>query len=94
MTTLKGFDIMQTANKKQIVLNVDSEIADLFQNASERDIEKIGFMIGFLLSKPKKPSFLKENTMKWDEQALDAVSDEAEKKGLTPQILKDILSEG
>ena len=85
---------MEAANKKQIVLSVDSEIADLFQNASERDMEKIEFMLGFLLSKPDKPSFLREDTMQWDEKALNEVSEEAERKGLTTQILEDILNEG
>ena len=96
------------AEKKQIVLDVDSEIAELFQEKYKSEKDQIEFWFSLYFRKPKSnldklfAEFLLDDSKKyfflnkdgtWNKQALDAVSDEAEARGLTPEILEEILNE-
>ena len=87
-------DIMQTPNKKQIVFNVDSEIADLFQKLSEKEKEQFEFLLSTFLRKPKDNFFLRPEEEGWNDlkKRLDSVADTAEEKGLMPEILENILN--
>jgi len=85
---------MQTSLRKNIVLNVDMETAELFEKTSEQKRKKLGFMFAFLLREPlHEDFFLRPDEKGWDDlnKRLGKISRNAEEKGLTPEILEEIL---
>ena len=86
---------MQTANKKQIILNVNPEIANKIQDFSKREPEKLEFLLNVFISEPEDTFFLRPNESGWEdlEKRLDDVADKAEARGLTPEKLEEILKE-
>jgi hypothetical protein len=85
---------MQPSLRKNIVLNVDMETAELFEKASEQKRKKLGFMFAFLMREPlHEDFFLHPEEKGWDDlnRRLDKISREAEIRGLTPQLLEEIL---
>ena len=81
---------MQTANKKQVILNVNPEIADRIQTFSEREPEKLEFLLKVFVSRPEETFFLRPNESGWEdlEKRLNDVGDKAKARGLTPEKLE------
>ncbi|QTA82796.1 Uncharacterized protein dnl_51800 [Desulfonema limicola] len=79
---------MPALAKKEIILSVSPDIAELFEKASTIEKEKVEFMFEIFLRKSQKPFFLR-NDLSWDEKKLDEVRDGAAQKGLTPEILEN-----
>jgi hypothetical protein len=76
----KGVKQMET-----ITIKVDQEIAQLYQKADLNKQEKLNNLI--------KLFFKPELTEKSLSQVMEEIADQAEKKGLTPEILEAILNE-
>jgi len=83
---------MTALAKKEIILSVNPDIAELFEKASIKDKKNVEFMLEVFLRKSQKPFFLCNN-LSWDGKKLDEVRENAAKKGLTPEILEEILNE-
>lgn len=83
---------MPALAKKEIIISVSPDIAELFEKSSIKDKEKVEFMLGVFLRKSQKPFFLYDD-LSWNEKKLDKVRDRAAQKGLTPEILDEILNE-
>jgi len=86
---------MQALTRKNIVLNVDVETAELFEKKSKQDRKKLEFVFGFLLHERNETFFLRPDEKGWEtlNKKLKQISDDAEAKGLTHEILEDILNE-
>lgn len=70
-----------------ITLQVDADTALAFQAASPKDKEKVSLLFSLLLKnyyQSKQRSFL---------QLIDEISENAQRRGLTPEILDEILAE-
>lgn len=72
---------------QEITIEVSSEIAEAYQSASPKDRRRIQAIVSILLQKQSNAdiAFLQE--------LMDEISDRAEARGLTPEILESILSE-
>lgn len=68
-----------------ITIKVDQEVAQLYQEADLNKQEKLNNLI--------KLFFKPELTEKSLSQVMKEIADQAEKKGLTPEILEEILNE-
>ncbi len=77
---------------KEIILSVSPDIAELYEKSSTVYKKKVAFMFEIFLWKSQKPFFLCDD-LSWDEKKLDEVRDRAAQKGLTPEILEEILNE-
>jgi len=68
-----------------ITIKVDQEVAQLYQSADLNQQEKLNNLI--------KLFFKPELTEKSLSQVMKEIADQAEKRGLTPEILEEILNE-
>lgn len=69
-------------------IQVESEIADAYNSASQQDQKKIQLLIGLWLRElSTQPNLTLSEVM-------DLISDRAQARGLTPEILESILNEG
>ncbi len=68
-----------------ITIKVDKEVAQLYQKADLNKQEKLNNLIELF--------FQPELTEKSLSQVMEEIADDAEKKGLTPEILETILNE-
>lgn len=68
-----------------ITIKVDQEVAQLYQEADLNKQEKLNNLI--------KLFFKPELTEKSLSQVMKEIADQAEKRGLTPEILEEILNE-
>lgn len=69
-----------------ITIPLDKETARIYNDASEEEKRKIQFLVGLFF----KDFILSPRPLA---EIMDEVSDEAEKRGLTPEILNSILRE-
>ncbi|MBF0526950.1 MAG: hypothetical protein HQK56_17835 [Deltaproteobacteria bacterium] len=76
---------METAHEEFI--KVPAEVAQAFNAAGEAEREKVAFLMRFWLTNE-----IDRNTASLFE-VMNEISDEAEAKGLTPEILNEILNE-
>jgi len=76
----KGVKFMET-----ITIKVDQEVAQLYQEADLNKQEKLNNLI--------KLFFKPELAQKSLSQVMKEIADQAEKRGLTPEILAEILNE-
>lgn len=72
---------------QQITIAVDSELAAIYRAASDQERRKLDLLINLCLRKaltvPRRSIF----------EIMDEMSHEAQKRGLTPEILQSILDE-
>ena len=69
-----------------ITVTVDAEVAEKYRSASDMDRRRMDFLINSHLRKIMGPRRPLEETMR-------ELSQEAQKRGLTPEILQSILDE-
>ena len=69
---------------EEITIRVNPKIAREYRESSEAERQKINLLISFYLQVAKNDS----RTL---EEIMDEMSREAEKNGLTPEILEEIL---
>jgi hypothetical protein len=72
---------------KPITINVDKQTANLYKTIPKENQEKVQLLFSFLLKE-----FIESdsNSLK---KLMDDMSDEARAKGMTPEILEEILNE-
>lgn len=70
-----------------IILEVDSEAARAFKSVSGNDREKLQVLLGMWLKEYAKAD---SDSLK---ETMDAMSERARSRGLTPEILESILEE-
>lgn len=71
----------------EITIEVSTEVAEAYRSASPEERKRIQVIVSLLLQKPldSDVAFLRE--------MMNGISERAEARGLTPEILKSILSE-
>ena len=72
-------------NTAEITIKVDADVADAYRSASEEDRRKMGALASVQLSK-----YLRSNESL--QEAMAAMSEEAIRNGMTPEILESILN--
>lgn len=78
---------MSTSEKRTLTLQLDAEAVEAFQSNSEADKEKLQLLISSLFTEYKKSN---HDALK---QTMDEISQKAQERGLTPEILASILEE-
>jgi hypothetical protein len=71
----------------KISIEVSSETAEAYQSASPEDKERVRILIDLLMKKPR------EDNIDFLGKLMDEISDRAEARGLTPEILESLLNE-
>jgi hypothetical protein len=71
----------------KISIEVSPETAEAHQSASLEEKERIRILIDLLMKKPS------EDDLEFLRKLMDEISDEAEARGLTPEILESLLNE-
>ena len=73
--------------REQITISVDADLAEIYRSASESERRKLDLLLSIrlrsILTRPKKSL----STL------MDEISQEAQRNGMTPEILESILSE-
>ncbi len=78
---------MSTQKKSTLTLQLDSEAVQVFENISDSDKEKLEMLVSCLFKDYQKSSI---ETLK---KTMDDISEKAQARGLTPEILEEILAE-
>ena len=78
---------MSTSEKRTLTLQLDAEAVEAFQANSEADKEKLQLLISSLFTEYQKSN---HDALK---QTMDAISQKAQERGLTPEIPASILEE-
>ena len=73
--------------KEQITVCVDSEVANFYRSASDAERRKLDLLISLRL----REIAANEKSL---ETVMDEISNNAQQRGLTPEILQSILDEG
>jgi uncharacterized protein (DUF488 family) len=73
-------------NTRTIAVRVDTETADAYEASSEVDRRKIDLLINLKLKEVVK-------RVRPLEEVMEEISRKAQERGLTPEILSDILAE-
>lgn len=68
-----------------VSLTLDNKTANIYRKASSTEKKKIGLLLSLWLREFEKPSLTLDKLM-------DDISDKAEKRGLTPELLESILN--
>ncbi len=76
---------------EEITIKIPSEVAEVYRGVSEEKREQIQLKLALLLDLQLKIS-QKEAIQKM-QKTMESASDEAQKNGLTPEILESILAE-
>jgi hypothetical protein len=71
----------------EITIEVSAEVAEAYRSASPEERKRIQDVISFLLQKSG------DSDLAFLRKLMDEISDRAELRGLTPEILESILSE-
>jgi hypothetical protein len=69
-----------------ITINVDSDAAQAYRSASDQERRKLDLLLSFRLKEVTRPGTSLEEVM-------DELSRNAQARGLTPEILQEILNE-
>lgn len=72
-------------NTAEITIKVDAEVADAYRSASDEDRLKMGALASVQLGR-----YLRSNESL--QEAMAAMSEEAIRNGMTPEILESILN--
>lgn len=86
-TTPRSTARMSLNNMSKISIEVSPEAAEVYQSASPEEQERVRVLVDLLIRKPVNSDidFLRK--------LMDEISDEAEARGLTPEILESLLNE-
>ena len=68
-----------------VSLTLDNKTANIYRKASSIEKKKMGLLLSLWLREFEKPSLTLDKLM-------DDISDKAEKRGLTPELLESILN--
>lgn len=71
----------------RISIEVSPEAAELYQAAPPEEKERVRALVDLLIRKPVN------NDLEFLRKLMDEISDEAEARGLTPEILESLLNE-
>ncbi|PSB15771.1 hypothetical protein C7B76_13035 [filamentous cyanobacterium CCP2] len=71
----------------EITIEVSTEVAEAYRSASPEARKQIQAIVSLLLQKPM------DSDVAFLRKIMDGISDRAEARGLTPEILESILSE-
>jgi hypothetical protein len=71
----------------KISIEVSPEAAELYQSAPPEEKERVRSLVDLLIRKPVN------NDLEFLRKLMDEISDEAEARGLTPEILESLLNE-
>ena len=80
-------NLMQTQQKYPLTLQLEAEAVEIFRNVSDTDQEKLEILVSSLFKEYKKSD---HETLK---KTMDEISQKAQARGLTPEILEAILLE-
>ena len=69
-----------------VSLTLDNKTANIYKKASITEKKKMGLLLSLWLREFEKPSLTLDKLM-------DDISDKAEKRGLTPEIIESILND-
>lgn len=72
---------------EKISIEVSPEAAEIYRSASPEEKERIGILADLLIRKPVN------NDFDFLGKLMDEISDRAEARGLTPEILESLLNE-
>lgn len=78
---------MSTQKKSTLTLQLDAEAVQVFESISDSDKEKLEFLVSYLFKDYQKSNV---ETLK---KTMDDISEKAQARGLTPEILEKILAE-
>jgi hypothetical protein len=86
-TTPQSTARMSLNTMSKISIEVSPEAAEVYQSASPEEQERVRVLVDLLIRKPVNSDidFLRK--------LMDEISDEAEARGLTPEILESLLNE-
>ncbi|MBI1297100.1 hypothetical protein GC175_19300 [bacterium] len=73
-------------NTQEITIRVTTEAARVYQTASEQDRRKLDLLLSLQLMETSQPA----HSLR---QLMEEASEEAQARGLTPEILAEILDE-
>jgi hypothetical protein len=76
---------MQTQQKYPLTLQLEAEAVEIFRNISDTDQEKLEILVSSLFKEYKKSD---NSTLK---KTMNEISEKAQARGLTPEILETIL---
>ena len=71
---------------EQITVSVDSDVADIYRSASDKERRKLDLLINFRLRDATKS----EKSLR---EVMSEISRNAQRRGLTPEILQSILDD-
>jgi len=76
---------------EEITIKVPSEVAEVYRGVSEEKREQIELKLAAILDLQLKTS--RKEAVQELQKTMKSASDEAQKNGLTPEILESILAE-
>jgi len=79
--------VMSLNNMSKISIEVSPETAAAYQSASSEEKERVRILIDLLMRRPS------EDDSDFLGKLMDEISDRAEARGLTPEILESLLNE-
>ena len=77
---------------QELTIRVDSEAAAIYRNADERQRQRYDTLLSFKLRSLAREGNHAENVEKLL-NTMDEIGAEAQRRGLTPQVLESILNE-
>ncbi|BDA75181.1 unknown protein [Rivularia sp. IAM M-261] len=77
-------------NKQEITVQVPSDAASIYLNATPEERQQIDTKIAIIL---KSSTRTREEAVAKIQQTMDEISAEAERRGLTPEILESLLKD-
>ncbi len=86
-TTPRSTARMSLNNMSKISIEVSPETAAAYQSASSEEKERVRILIDLLMRRPS------EDDSDFLGKLMDEISDRAEARGLTPEILESLLNE-
>jgi hypothetical protein len=78
---------MSIQSKHSLTLQLDTEAIAVFQNSSDTDKEKLEILVSSLFKNYQK------SNLEALKKTMDEISQKAQQRGLTPEILEAILAE-
>jgi len=87
VTTPRSTARMSLNNMSKISIEVSPETAAAYQSASSEEKERVRILIDLLMRRPS------EDDSDFLGKLMDEISDRAEARGLTPEILESLLNE-
>lgn len=76
---------------EEITIKIPSDVAEAYRRVPEEERKQIEIKLAVILDLQLKTS--RKEAVQRLQQAMDSASEEAQKNGLTPEILESILNE-